>query len=93
MTRPVVVVTKDIPLGRTCVSWYVDTEDWARGYPIATIDPTSLWIERKAPHGVAQQASALFMNELQQDRCADLSWLATHVLNHGLLVPVPEVAA
>lgn len=27
MTGPVVVVTRDIPLGRTCVSYYLDEED------------------------------------------------------------------
>jgi hypothetical protein len=89
----VVVVSRDIPLGRTCVSWYIDDEDWQRGYPIATIDPTSLWIDRKAPDKVARQASNLFLNELQFDPRADLSWLATHTETSGLLEPIQGSAA
>ena len=90
---PIILVIPDIPLGRTCVSWYLDTEDWERGYPVATIDPTSLWIGRDAPREVARQASALFLNELHTDPRAELSWLATHRVTSGLLTAVPEVAA
>jgi hypothetical protein len=93
MTGLVVVVTRDIPLGRTCVSWYADDEDWEFGYPVATIDPTSLWIDRQAADKVARQASNLFMNELRVDARADLSWLATHRVVASLLEPIPGRSA
>lgn len=75
------------------MSWYVDVEDWQRGYPVATIDPTALWIERQAAASVADLAHGLFMNELRSDPKADLSWLATHTVTSGLLEPIPGKAA
>ena len=86
---PVVLVTRDIPLGRTCVSYYLDAEDWLRGDPIATIDPTSLWLDRRASREVALVMAGLFVNELSLDPRADLSWFATHTVTSGLLEPIP----
>ena len=93
MTSPVVIVSRDIPLGRTEVRWYTDLTDWERGYPLATIDPSALWIDRAAPAETARQAAALFLNELAGNACADLSWLATHRIVDSVPVPVDGRAA
>lgn len=93
MTSPVVIVSRDIPLGRTEVRWYLDLTDWERRYPLATVDAAALWIDRAAPAEVARQAAALFLNELAGNRCADLSWLATHRIEANVPVPVRGSAA
>lgn len=91
--RPVVLVTNDIPLGRTKISWYADLVDWERGYPLAVIDAKSLWIDRHASVGVARQAAGLFMGVLRDDSTADLSGIATHRIVGGLAEPIPGRAA
>lgn len=92
MTGPIILVTRD-SLGRTVVAWYEDENGCLANDPLATLVAAyRLEAGRNIPVAMANRIADTWVLLLQVPSY-DMSYLATHTLCDGALVPVPEVAA